>query len=150
VTGAEATSRGRSFDAWAADYDRFGPRYPDELFDAISTALELPARPDVADLGAGTGAASIAMARRDWRVHAVEPGSGMRETLAPLSDGGGWASRNRCGARNARGIGLVPEVLETRALKRLPGVRVVRDGAPSEPLDLAPAICLGPTTMPRP
>ena len=81
MTGEQTASRGRSFDAWADDYDRFRPRYPDELFDLISTALELPGRPDVADLGAGTGVASIAMARRGWTVHAVEPGSGMRETL---------------------------------------------------------------------
>jgi SAM-dependent methyltransferase len=78
----QPASRGRSFDAWADEYDRFRPRYPDELFDLISTALELGPRPVVADLGAGTGAASIAMARRGWTVYAVEPGSGMRETLA--------------------------------------------------------------------
>jgi SAM-dependent methyltransferase len=82
MTGRQPASRGRSFDAWADDYDRFRPRYPDGLFDLISSALDLPARPVVADLGAGTGAASIAMARRGWTVHAVEPGSGMRETLA--------------------------------------------------------------------
>ena len=81
MTGAQPADRGRSFDAWADDYDRFRPRYPEELFDLISMALDLPEQPNVADLGAGTGAASIAMARRGWTVYAVEPGSGMRETL---------------------------------------------------------------------
>jgi SAM-dependent methyltransferase len=73
--------RGRSFDAWAADYDRFRPGYPDALFDLIAGELGLPSRPDVADLGAGTGRAAIAMARRGWHVTAVEPGEGMLEAL---------------------------------------------------------------------
>jgi SAM-dependent methyltransferase len=81
-TAEQRASRGRSFDAWADDYDRFRPRYPDELFGLISTALELHPGPVVADLGAGTGAASIAMARRGWTVQAVEPGPGMRQKLA--------------------------------------------------------------------
>ena len=74
-------SRARSFDAWADDYDRYRPDYPDELFSAIQRSLALPERPAVADLGAGTGRASLAMARRGWRVTAVEPGGPMLEAL---------------------------------------------------------------------
>lgn len=81
--------RARSFDAWAPDYDRFRPGYPDELFDEIATWLALPARPLVVDLGAGTGLATLAMARRGWRLTAVEPGRPMLDVLrARASDEG--------------------------------------------------------------
>lgn len=73
--------RARSFDAWAEEYDRYRPGYPDALFDEISTRLSLPEQPEVVDLGAGTGIASAAMARRGWRVTAVEPGEPMLAAL---------------------------------------------------------------------
>jgi len=71
----------RSFDAWAGEYDRYRPGYPDELFETIRTRLRLPARPLVVDLGAGTGRASLAMASLGWRVTAVEPGKPMLDQL---------------------------------------------------------------------
>ncbi len=73
--------RARSFDAWAGEYDRFRPGYPDELFDVIASRLDLPAHPVVVDLGAGTGRASLAMAALGWRVTAVEPGKPMLDVL---------------------------------------------------------------------
>jgi SAM-dependent methyltransferase len=81
--------RARSFEAWADEYDRFRPGYPEELFDAIQQRLELPPRPQVVDLGAGTGRASLARAERGWRVTAVEPGRGMLDVLrARATDAG--------------------------------------------------------------
>ena len=77
----EMRQRSRSFDAWALDYDRFRPSYPQSLFDYIAQRLSLPPDAQVADLGAGTGKAARAMARRGWRVTAVEPGEGMLEVL---------------------------------------------------------------------
>jgi SAM-dependent methyltransferase len=74
-------ARARAFDAWAADYDRFRPGYPVELFETIATQLALPRRPEVTDLGAGTGQASRAMATLGWRVTAVEPGKSMLDVL---------------------------------------------------------------------
>ena len=74
-------ARARTFDAWAADYDRFRPSYPVELFETIATQLGLPTVPEVADLGAGTGQASRVMARLGWRVIAVEPGGPMLDVL---------------------------------------------------------------------
>jgi SAM-dependent methyltransferase len=74
-------SRARSFDAWAGDYDRFRPNYPEELFATIATQLTLPRIPHVVDLGAGTGRASLAMASLGWRVTAVEPGKPMLDVL---------------------------------------------------------------------
>jgi SAM-dependent methyltransferase len=73
--------RGRSFDAWADEYDRYRPSYPDELFATIQSRLQLPEPPHVADLGAGTGRASLAMAALGWRVTAIEPGRPMLEQL---------------------------------------------------------------------
>ncbi len=73
--------RSRSFDAWALDYDTYRPTYPQQLFDHIATRLGLPADARVADLGAGTGKAARQMARRGWRVTAIEPGEGMLDVL---------------------------------------------------------------------
>jgi SAM-dependent methyltransferase len=74
-------ARARGFDAWAAEYDRFRPGYPDELFVTIADHLSLPNPPLVVDLGAGTGRASLAMAQLGWRVTAVEPGRPMLAVL---------------------------------------------------------------------
>jgi len=71
----------RGFDAWADEYDRFRPGYPDEVFETIAARLRLPRVPAVVDLGAGTGRASLAMAALGWRVTAVEPGKPMLELL---------------------------------------------------------------------
>jgi SAM-dependent methyltransferase len=73
--------RARSFDRWANEYDRYRPGYPDALFGEIAARLRLPDRPHVADLGAGTGRATFAMARRGWHVTAVEPGRPMLDVL---------------------------------------------------------------------
>jgi SAM-dependent methyltransferase len=81
VLSGHRPEQARSFDAWAADYDRYRPGYPTELFATIARSLDLPPRPDVADLGAGTGLATLAMARRGWRVTAVEPGAPMLDAL---------------------------------------------------------------------
>jgi len=81
--------RAHSFGQWAADYDRYRPGYPDELFATIQQRLGLPKAPRVADLGAGTGRASIAMARLGWHVTAVEPTAPMLEAMrAAVSDSG--------------------------------------------------------------
>jgi SAM-dependent methyltransferase len=85
----EATPLGRSFDAWADAYDRYRPTYPPMLFERIAARLSLPSRPLVADLGAGTGRASLAMAELGWRVTAVEPGRAMLDVLrARATDAG--------------------------------------------------------------
>ena len=81
--------RGRSFDAWADEYDRYRPTYPDALFARIRSELGLPERPRVADLGAGTGRASLAMAALGWQVTAAEPGGPMLDVLlARAADAG--------------------------------------------------------------
>ncbi|HEX2141364.1 MAG TPA: class I SAM-dependent methyltransferase, partial [Candidatus Limnocylindria bacterium] len=89
MNAIDRDARARGFDAWADEYDRFRPGYPDELFGTVATQLGLPAHPLVVDLGAGTGRAALAMAERGWRVTAVEPGRPMLDLLrAAASDAG--------------------------------------------------------------
>lgn len=89
MNAIDRDARARGFDAWAGEYDRFRPGYPDELFGTVATQLGLPAHPLVVDLGAGTGRAALAMAERGWRVTAVEPGRPMLDLLrAAASDAG--------------------------------------------------------------
>jgi SAM-dependent methyltransferase len=78
---ASPAVRARAFDAWADEYERFRPGYPEALFDLIAERLALPETPAVVDLGAGTGKVSRAMARRGWAVTAVDPGEGMLAVL---------------------------------------------------------------------
>lgn len=78
---AQMRQRSRAFDAWALDYDRYRPTYPQEMFEYIAARFALPADARVADLGAGTGKAARQMARRGWHVIAVEPGEGMLGVL---------------------------------------------------------------------
>ncbi|MEO8247582.1 MAG: class I SAM-dependent methyltransferase [Chloroflexota bacterium] len=78
---AQPTNPGRSFDAFADEYDRYRPTYPDALFALIRRELGLRGQPTVVDLGAGTGRASLAMVALGWRVTAVEPGSAMLDVL---------------------------------------------------------------------
>lgn len=87
------TSRARAFDAWAPEYDRYRPTYPEELFTTIAEELSLREPPLVADLGAGTGRATLAMAEIGWRVTAVEPGRPMLDILrARATDRGLWVA----------------------------------------------------------
>ncbi|MCX5196709.1 methyltransferase domain-containing protein [Streptomyces sp. NBC_00249] len=72
------TTRARSFDAAAAQYQAYRPGYPPELLDTVE---ELAGRPlagaRVADVGAGTGIATALLHARGADVVAVEPGDGM-------------------------------------------------------------------------
>ncbi len=75
------------FDPLAEDYDAARPSYPNELYDAVArlagvawTGLR------VADVGAGTGIATRAMAARGARVVAVDLGAGMLRRLRDHSD----------------------------------------------------------------
>lgn len=64
----------------AADYARARPSYPDAAIDAILQADADPRSLIVADVGAGTGIASVLLADREVvsRVMAVEPNEDMR------------------------------------------------------------------------
>lgn len=100
----EMQRRSRSFDAWALDYDRYRPSYPDALFDHIAERLALGPEPVVADLGAGTGKATLAMARRGWHVTAVEPGQPMLDALAARAARDGLQVETRQAEAEANGL----------------------------------------------
>lgn len=97
-------ARARGFDAWASEYDRFRPGYPDELFATIAQRLSLPPRPLVVDLGAGTGRASLAMAALGWRVTAVEPGRAMLDVLLSRATDDGLVIATRQASAEETGL----------------------------------------------
>ncbi len=66
-------TRAGLFGAFSEDYDRFRPGYPEEAWDLLG----LDEGNRVADLGAGTGRAALALAARGLRVTAVEPDPAM-------------------------------------------------------------------------
>jgi SAM-dependent methyltransferase len=63
------------FDGVADTYDAVRPRYPGAVFDAIVEYGRLPERPDVLEIGIGTGQATAQMGARGWRVTGIEPGA---------------------------------------------------------------------------
>ncbi|HTS97897.1 MAG TPA: class I SAM-dependent methyltransferase [Streptosporangiaceae bacterium] len=71
---SDAASR---FSGVAGQYDAVRPAPPADLLAVITQWAGL-ARPDVVDLGAGTGLSAVAWAGRAGRVTAVEPSAGMR------------------------------------------------------------------------
>jgi len=62
------------FSARAADYARFRPHYPAELFDFLAAAS--PGRRLAWDCGTGSGQAAIGLAAHFERVHATDPSAG--------------------------------------------------------------------------
>jgi SAM-dependent methyltransferase len=72
----------------AGEYDRFRPRYPEAAVDLVLRDLA-PEQTTVADVGAGTGIFTRALARRGCRVIAIEPNEAMR-AAAPAAEGVQW------------------------------------------------------------
>ena len=107
--------RSRSFDAWASEYERYRPGYPDALLEHIAQRLGLPDHAQVADLGAGTGKAARAMARRGWRVTAVEPGGPMLDELRAQAAREGLVLEARVGSAEATGLADASVDLATAA-----------------------------------
>jgi SAM-dependent methyltransferase len=89
----------RTFAARATLYERGRPGYPEDVLDALLAGLGEPARLVVADVGAGTGLLSRALAARGCRVIAVEPNEAMR-AAAPPAAGVEW----RDGTGEATGL----------------------------------------------
>jgi SAM-dependent methyltransferase len=108
-------ARARGFDAWAGEYDRFRPGYPEELFATIAERLKLPKQPRVVDLGAGTGRATLAMAELGWRVTAVEPGKAMLDVLLSRATNDGLIIATRQASAEATGLDPASADLVTAA-----------------------------------
>lgn len=71
--------RARSFGAAAANYDRYRPRYPEQLVDDVVAMV--PGR-RVLEVGAGTGIATAAFAARGVSMTCVEPDPEMAAVLS--------------------------------------------------------------------
>lgn len=101
---APAAVRARAFDAWADDYDRYRPGYPDALFDLIADRIELPAEPSVIDLGAGTGKVARTIAARGWRTTALDPGEPMLAVLCERAAREGLQIETRVATAECTGL----------------------------------------------
>jgi SAM-dependent methyltransferase len=66
-----------TFDAVAELYDAIRPRYPEALFAELVTRTGLPAGAVLLEIAPGTGQATLPMARRGYRITAVELGAAM-------------------------------------------------------------------------
>ncbi|MFG0284556.1 MAG: class I SAM-dependent methyltransferase [Phycisphaerales bacterium JB039] len=69
----------------AADYDRCRPGYPEAAIDMLLARRGDPAPLTVADVGAGTGILSRALARRGATIIAIEPNDAMRAAASPAA-----------------------------------------------------------------
>jgi SAM-dependent methyltransferase len=79
-----------TFDRSADLYDEVRPGYPEALFDDIERLAGLARGARVFEIGAGTGKATVPLARRGYRVTALEPGPSLaavaRRNLAPYPE----------------------------------------------------------------
>jgi SAM-dependent methyltransferase len=67
------------FDAAAAGYAAARPGYPEALFDDLVALAGLPAGGAILEIGPGTGQATVPLARRGYRITAVELGASLAE-----------------------------------------------------------------------
>ncbi len=95
------TSAAARFGDEAGPYDAVRPMPPAELAEVIAAWAGV-ARPDVADLGAGTGLSAVIWAGRARQVTAIEPSAGMREMaerrIGAISTGAGSTGAGSTGA----------------------------------------------------
>jgi SAM-dependent methyltransferase len=71
------------FSLQAADYARFRPVYPPELYAWLAT--QAPARHLAVDVGTGNGQAAVALSAHFERVIGVEPSDGQRANATPAA-----------------------------------------------------------------
>lgn len=69
----------RTFDAAADRYQRARPDYPERLFDDLERLAGLRAGDRLLEIGRGTGTATLPLARRGYRILAVELGTRLAE-----------------------------------------------------------------------
>ena len=67
------------FDQVAQLYDRVRPGYPEALVDDVVALSGIAPGGPILEIGAGTGQATEAFARRGFRLRCLEPGAAMRE-----------------------------------------------------------------------
>lgn len=73
--------RARSFEVGAAAYDRVRPQFPDAVFQEVISAAGDRLVRGVLEIGAGTGRATLPLARRGVTVLATDPSAQMLQVL---------------------------------------------------------------------
>ena len=68
----------QKFSDRAADYHRYRPGYPNDVFEYLNAQYDWQAPPVVADIGAGTGLSSELFLKNGCTVFAIEPNEDMR------------------------------------------------------------------------
>ncbi len=76
------TRRARSFERGASAYDRLRPEFPEPMFDDLVRAAGDRLDAAVLEIGAGTGRATLPLARRGARIQVIEPSADMLRVLA--------------------------------------------------------------------
>ncbi|MHC4065679.1 MAG: class I SAM-dependent methyltransferase [Planctomycetota bacterium] len=106
-----------TFDHCAEDYARYRPPYPQGVFSLLAQQAGRTDGRLVADVGAGTGIFSRALAASGWRVVAVEPSPAMLGYVNRTDDasGGGGPIRLVCATAEATGLGGGSVALVTAA-----------------------------------
>ncbi len=69
----QAGQASQRFAAHALEYDRYRPRYPEQVFDDIVEIAGLSVGAKAIEIGAGTGIATVPLVRRGLVVTAIEP-----------------------------------------------------------------------------
>lgn len=92
-TGGSPTDPTCRFSDRVADYARYRPSYPAAALDELFADGAGEKRPDVADVGSGTGIFTALLLPRAATVHAVEPNAAMRaEASRRLGPQGGYVA----------------------------------------------------------
>ncbi len=71
---ASAQHQRDAFDESAAVYQSARPAYPGELFDELIALTKITPAAELLEIGAGPGTATVDLARRGFKITAVEPG----------------------------------------------------------------------------
>ncbi|HEV8065234.1 MAG TPA: class I SAM-dependent methyltransferase, partial [Acidimicrobiales bacterium] len=87
MTSFDGRRRKESFDGVAADYDRYRPRYPEQVVDTLMEMAGISAGSRVLEIACGTGQLSVPLASRGVELTAVELGENLaavaRRNLSP-------------------------------------------------------------------
>lgn len=73
--------RNASFNHMAALYDQVRPSYPSALIDTLAARAGLSLEDQLLEIAAGTGKATIPLAKKGYRIHCVEIGSNLAALL---------------------------------------------------------------------
>ena len=73
----EREGRRAQFDGAAAGYAAARPGYPEALFDELVALAGLPPGGEIVEIGPGTGQATVPLARRGYRIAAIELGAAL-------------------------------------------------------------------------